>query len=109
MANQFTSYTAKDVGTSPIALVTVPALTETTAIGMTVANVSASPITVSVYITRSAVDYYLVKNADVPVGGALVPLGGEQKVVLVTGDALKIVSSASTSVDAILSVLNITP
>lgn len=109
MANQFISYVAKDVGTSPATLLTVPASTETTAIGMTIANVSASPITVSVYITRSAVDYYLVKNADVPVGGSLVPLGGEQKVVLVANDALKVVSSAVTSVDAILSVLNITP
>ena len=108
MANIFTSYAANNVGTSPVSLVTIAAATQTTAIGMTVANTSLSPITVDVYFTRSSVDYYLVKGADVPVGGALIVIGGDQKLVLITGDILKVKSSAITSADAILSVLNIT-
>ena len=108
MANTFTSYMNKDVGTSAATVVTVGASTQTTIIGLCVANTSASPITASVYITRSAVDYYIVKNATVPVGGGFVPVGGDMKVVLVTGDVLKIVSSAAASADSIVSVLNIT-
>ena len=50
----------------------------------------------------------LLKDAPVPVGGALVPIGGNQKIVMVTGDSIKVNSSAASSVDAVLSVLEIT-
>jgi hypothetical protein len=108
MANTFTSYVNKDVGTSAATIVTVGAATQTTVIGMSCANTTASPVTVDAYITRSAVNYYLIKGATVPVGGTLVIVGGDQKVVLTTSDALKVVSSAAASVDAVTSVLNIT-
>lgn len=108
MANTFTSYANKDVGTSAATVVTVGAGTQTTVIGMSCANTSASPVTVDAYITRSAVNYYLVKGATVPVGGALVIVGGDQKVVLTASDVLKVVSSAAASIDAVTSVLNIT-
>lgn len=106
MANTFKNYVAADVGTSASTLIT--ASTATTVIGMTVSNTTASPITVDVYVTISASDYYIVKGATVPTGGALVPVGGDQKVVLETGDALKVISSAATSADVIVSVLEIT-
>ena len=48
---------------------------------------------------------HLVKGAAVPVGGALVPIGGDQKVVLETTDIIKVTSSASSSADCIVSVL----
>jgi hypothetical protein len=108
MANTFTSYVNKDVGTSAATVVTVAGGTQTTVIGMTCANTTAAGVTVDVYITRSAVDYYIVKDAAIPSGGTLVPVGGDQKVVLVTSDVLKVISSAATSVDAVTSVLEIT-
>jgi hypothetical protein len=108
MANTFTSYANKDVGTSAATVVTVGAGTQTTVVGMSVANTSASPITASAYFTRSAVDYYLIKSATVPVGSSLVLVGGDQKVVLVPSDVLKVVTSAAASADVVTSVLNIT-
>jgi hypothetical protein len=108
MANTFTSYVAKNVGTSASTLVTVGASTQTTLIGLSCANTTTSPVTVDVYITRSAVDYYLIKTGTVPVGGTLVVVGGDMKTVLITSDALKVVSSAASSVDVVASVLNIT-
>lgn len=108
MANNFVSYVNKDVGTSAATVATVGAGTQTTVIGMSCANTSTSPVTVSAYITRSGTDYYLIKNATVPVGGALVIVGGDQKVVLTASDVLKVVSSAAASIDAVTSVLNIT-
>ena len=108
MANTFTSYANKDVGTSAATVVTVAGGTQTTVVGMSVANTSASPITASAYFTRSAVDYYLIKNATVPVGSSLVLVGGDQKVVLVASDVLKVVTSAAASADVVTSVLNIT-
>ena len=108
MANTFTSYANKDVGTSAATVVTVGAATQTTVVGMSVANTSASPITASAYFTRSAVDYYLIKSATVPVGSSLVLVGGDQKVVLIPSDELKVVTSAAASADVVTSVLNIT-
>jgi len=108
MPNTFTSYVNKNVGTSPATVVTVGASTQTTVIGMSVANTTSSPITVDAYITRSGVDYYLIETATVPVGSSLVIVGGDQKVVLITSDALKVVSSAASSADVVTSVLNIT-
>lgn len=107
MANSFTSYVAKNVGTSASTLLTVAGGTTSTLIGMTVANTSASSITCDIYFTRSAVDYYLIKGASIPVGKSFVAIGGDQKTVLIAGDALKVVSSAATSADAIVSALNI--
>lgn len=108
MPNTFTSYVNKNVGTSPATVVTVGAGTQTTIIGMSVANTTTSPITVDAYITRSGVDYYLIETGVVPVGSSLVIVGGDQKVVLITSDALKVVTSAASSADVITSVLNIT-
>ena len=107
MPNTFKNFHSKNVGTSPATTYTCPSATQTTAIGMTVANVSASNITVDVFITAGGTDYYLVKGATVPVGGALVPIGGDQKVVLEATDAIKVQSSAATSADVNLSVLEI--
>lgn len=108
MANIFTSYMNKDVGTAAATVVTVGASTQTTIIGLSFANTTTSPITVSAYITRSAVNYYLIEDATVPVGSSLVVVGGDQKVVMITGDALKVITSAAASADVVTSVLNIT-
>jgi len=108
MANTFKSYATKNVGTSASAVYTCPASTQTTLIGLSMANTSASPITSDAYITRSAVNYYLVKGATVPVGGSLVIVGGDQKVVLQAADVLYIQNSAATSGDCFASLLEIT-
>lgn len=108
MANTFKNFFSKSVGTSAATIYTCPAATQTTVIGLTVANTTAANITTDVYITSSGVDYYLVKGATVPVGGGLVPVGGDQKVVLETGDLLKVVCSVATSADVTLSLLEIT-
>jgi hypothetical protein len=108
MANTFKNFFSKNVGTSPATVYTCPSATQTTVIGLSVANTTASPITTDVYITSSAVDYYLIKSGVVPVGGSLVVVGGDQKVVLEAADDLKVVTSAASSADAVASVLEIT-
>ena len=108
MANTFTSYGNKSVGTSAATIVTVGAATQTTIIGLSCANISSTAVYADVYFTRSGVDYYLIKAALVPVGGSLVVVGGDQKVVLTASDVLKVVSSVASSLDVVTSVLNIT-
>ena len=98
MATTFKGYESTGITTSTV-VYTAPALTTSTAIGMTVANTSASTATVSVMKNLA----YLVKDAPVPVGGALVVIGGDQKTVLETGSTLTVVSSGT--VDVVLSVM----
>ena len=99
-----TSYVAKNVGTSASTLTTVASATTATLTSLVVANTTSSPITCDVYITRSAVDYYIVKTATVAVGGSLEVMQGN-RIVLIASDALKVVTSAATSADVIASVL----
>jgi hypothetical protein len=108
MANVFKSYYNKSVGTSAVTVYTCPSSTQTTVIGLSVANTTTSPITCDAYITRSSVDYYLIETATVPVGSSLVIVGGDQKVVLQVGDVLKVVASAASSADVVCSLLEIT-
>jgi hypothetical protein len=108
MANTFKNYLSKNIGTSAATIYTCPAATQTTLIGLSIANTSASPITTDVYITSGGVDYYLIKSGVVPVGGSLVIVGGDQKVVLEAADVLKALTSAASSADGVASLLEIT-
>lgn len=107
MANTFKNAISAAVGTSQASVYTVPSATTTTVIGLTVANRTASSITVDVEVTdtSASTSVFLVKGAAVPAGGALVPIGGDQKVVLETTDIIKVTSSAASSADVIVSVL----
>lgn len=107
MANTFKNAVSSAIGTSQTSVYTVPASTTTTVIGLTVANITASSITVDIVVTDTSTttDVYLVKGATVPVGGALVPVGGDQKIVLETTDIIKVTSDTASSADVIVSVL----
>lgn len=107
MANTFKSNLTKNVGTSASSVYTTPSSTQTTLIGLSMGNTTSSPITIDAYITRSSVDYYIVKGATVPVGGSLVAVGGDMKVVLQAADVLKVISSAASSADVVCSLLEI--
>lgn len=111
MANSFKANVAINVETSDTGgntIYTCPAATQTTIIGMSVSNKSASAITANVIMTRSAVDYFLVANAPISVGSTLIPIGGDQKLVMEPNDILKVSVSANGSSDVILSLLEIT-
>ena len=105
MANTFKNYASKNVGTSAVTVVT--AATSTTVIGLSVACLVPTAITADAYVTSGGTDYYIVKGATVLPGGALVVVGGDQKLVLETGDTLKVVTNTATSADVFCSVLEI--
>lgn len=108
MANTFKNAASANVGTSSVTIYTAPASTTTTIIGLTVANTYTAPIYVNVFVSISGVDYYLIKQGAVPIGGSLVPVGGDQKVVLQAGNSIKVSSSQASSADVVLSALEIT-
>lgn len=86
---------------------TVPASTTTTVIGMTVSNRTTSNITVNVtvYDDSAAVTAYLVKDVIILPGSCLVPIGGDQKVVLEANDQLNVHSSTASSADVVISMM----
>ena len=110
MANAFKNKTQRQIGTSLTAIesYTVGGSTETTVIGLTISNTTTSVIEVDATLNDGSNDFYIVKNAPVPAGGALVAVGGDQKVVLMPGDSIKVKSDTATSADVIMSILEIT-
>ena len=108
MPNNFKSSASKNVGTAAASVYTCPPSTQTTIIGLSMANTSSSPITTDAYITRSAVNFYLIEGATIPVGSSLVIVGGDQKVVMQPADVLFVVNSVASSGDAFCSYLEIT-
>jgi hypothetical protein len=107
MANTFKSNVAANIVTSGNTIYTTPSATQTTLIGMTLSNKGAGTVTANVFLTRSSVDYSIISNAPILTGSTLVPIGGDQKVVLQAADSVKITTSANGSVDVIVSLLEI--
>ncbi len=108
MASTFKSNVAANITTTGNTVYTCPAATQTTLIGLTLSNKSNGTVTANVFLRRSSIDYSIISNAPILTGSTLVPIGGEQKVVLQQADELKITTSANASVDVIASLLEIT-
>ena len=77
-------------------------------IGITLANTSGTGCLVGVGITRpSTDDVKLLKNAPIPQGSSLEFMAGN-KVVLETSDTLTVDSDQNNSIDASLTIMEIT-
>ena len=109
MANLFKNSVTGSIGTTNTRVYQTPAATVSTVIGMSVSNIVTNNISVNVTITDASATQtrYLVRNGLIVDGSSMVVVGGEQKVVLESGDYISVVSSAATSADVIVSVLEI--
>lgn len=116
MANAFKNYLYQQVGTSNTTVYnpTTAGITSTI-IGMSLCNVANAAIEVNVTMSvgNTAVNagsnsVYLVKGAVIPKGSTLIPIGGDQKLVMEENDFLEVSSNTATSVDVLVSALEIT-
>ena len=108
MANTFKLKTKANVGISTENIYGVPSATTTVVIGITLANISGSGAVVGVGITRPAADdVKVLKNVAIPQGSTLEFMQGN-KVVLETADTLTLNSSTNNSIDAALTIMEIT-
>lgn len=98
----FNSYLKTSVGTAEQTVFT--ATSNTTLIGLRAANLLGYDINVTAKITRGATTVTIVPWSVIPANTALSCLDVE-KIVMTTGDVLKIVSSDNASCDVIASVL----
>jgi len=110
MPNNFKRKLSRSIGTSltQVGSYAVPASTEVTVIGLDIANTSSSQVLVDATVNDGSNDTYLIKEAPIPSGGSLVVVGGDQKVVLEPTDSIKVKSDTASSVDVVLSILEIT-
>ena len=112
MANTFKVKPKVAVGTAAETVYTVPGSTTTVVLGLILGNVTASAINATVTVetntnyTEPNADVELVTNAPIPAGGSLETLGGG-KLVLQTTDVLKVTSDTASSIDATLSIMEI--
>ena len=104
MAQNFRRYTSNDVGTSAATLFT--ANSYDTVVGISIANVTSSSVLADVYINDGSNGIYLVKEAPIPAGSSLQVLDGGAKVVVQSGDALKVKSDTASSLDCWVSAVD---
>ena len=108
MANIFKLKTKTGIGVTSEDVYVVPGATTSTIIGITLANISGAGCLINVGIDRvSADDVKLLKNVPLPQGSTLEFMQGN-KIVLETTDTLTIQSDTHTSIDASITVLEMT-
>ena len=109
MANVFKNSVTGSIGITNTRVYQTPALSVSTVIGMSVSNVISNNISVNVTVTDASATQtrFLVRNGLIVEGSSMVIVGGDQKVVLESGDFISVVSSAAASADVIVSVLEI--
>jgi len=110
MANIFYRKASANVGTTgaTIGNYTVGSGVKTVVLGLTVSNTTGASISADVFINNGANNFYLVKGAPITAGGALVPIGGDQKLVLEFNDNVKVQTDTANSASAIMSIMEIT-
>jgi|TARA_B100000989_G_C19345638_1_gene386844 hypothetical protein len=96
MAQDFTNFKARNVGTSAVTLVT--ANSNDCTIGFRVCNVASTAIKVTIFITSGGADYHLQFNSPIPVGGSM-EVTSSSKFDFSNGDVLKIKSDTASSLD----------
>ena len=100
MPNTFKVKTKKNIGAADSAVYTCPGGTATTIIGLNLANTTSGAITSDITLLNNDGDSCkILKTAPISVGGALVAVGGDQKLVMEAGDIIQVKSSAASSVD----------
>jgi len=110
MANSFSNKLTASIGTGDVTVYTPGSgVIYTTIIGYTVANRTTSAIVVDLFMRDTdSTEVYLLKGTTLNAGTATVPVGGEQKLVVLPGQEICVRSNTENSADVTVSVLEIT-
>ena len=107
MAQDFERTITKDIDAS---LVDIRATSNSddAIVGIRLANTTTSQIEADVVITDNSnnVVGYVIKNAPIPAGSSLELIDGGSKIVLQSGDKLRAKSTATDSLDVIVSAVD---
>jgi len=104
MANLFRTYTANNIATSLTTVGSNSGNNTATIIGLTLSNTTNTAVLVDVAHKSNTATTYIVKNAPITAGSSLVPIGGDQKIVL-HGEEIQVSANTASSVDVEMSLL----
>jgi hypothetical protein len=109
MANTFTRKLSRNIGNTAtqVGSYTVPGGTTAIVIGLTVTNTTGGAVAANVFINDGSANTSLVVNGPISSGASLVLAGGDQKVVLASSDSVYVQSSAASSLDVVMSIMEI--
>lgn len=107
MPNTYKSTATEINATGAVTIYTAPSSTTTIVKSLYLSNITTGSISLDVIMKKSgsAINYFLISSASVPVQSAFQPVS--DTLILQTGDSLVIGNSAPSSSDAILSYLEI--
>lgn len=114
MANVFTNRFTSSVGTVPAVVYEPPntapnTIDYATVIGCTIASITSATVKFDLFVRDvDSTIVYLLKGAELETGTGQVPIGGEQKLVLLPNQALMAGSDTANAIDVTVSVLEIT-
>jgi len=109
MATAFKNKILNAIGTSPVKIYEGPTIsTETTVIGLSLANITTGLIEASVYVQddTSAQAFY-IKNVQIAAGSALRVVTSGEKLIIPYEYDLFVVSNTPASIDVVMSYVEI--
>ncbi len=98
------SYPTADLGTSLQQVYICPDGKTAVVIGSNIANKLSTTITVDIKYRKAGVDYLMLKSVFIPPSVAYVSSGDEQKLILNSGDSIRMQSDTAASADVVISV-----
>ena len=104
MAQDFRNNLQRNVGTSPVTLITAGDFDAV--IGIRICNTTTSTVLASCQIVNGGNDHFIAKEVSVPPNSAIELIQGGAKIVLKSGDVLKAVSNTASSCDIVTSYIN---
>jgi len=107
MQSTFKNSVSASVGLTPTVVYTAGLGVSTTVIGLSLANITTNLVYATVSIDKGGTVVNAIKDAPIPSGSSLVIFGSDQKLVLMAGNSISVTSSVATSVDAILSYMEL--
>ena len=104
MAQNFRNNLQRNVGTSPVTLITGGDYDAV--IGIRICNTTTSAVLASCQIVNGGNDHFLAKNVSVPPNSAIELIQGGAKIVLQNNDTLKAQSDTASSLDIVTSFID---
>lgn len=99
--------TARNIGTTPVAVYTVPAATISHIVSCRLANITGAELPVSVYVNSGPNNTYIAKNLRV-LNGESVNVLHDGKIILQENESIYCVAGAASSFDCIISIMETT-
>lgn len=108
MASFFRNSVVKEIGTVPVRVAETTPASRITVIGLSLANLTEDPLTVSVTVQDdTSVTGYYIKDVLLGPQSSLRVVNGGEKLILAPSNQLYVSSSVSNSIDAIVSYVEI--